>query len=205
MRGILLCQLLDELKARFQSVATKGALRSLEAGMEAIWYELENETSDDAYPGALRRLKTETNNLPTADRVQRILQEETKKARTSTEKTRLDRWFKTKGGETRWELDQAPSLFSRPQQIEMASDAVALLKRIPFLDKLERIQAQQELDEKYPGGTFALTQVEIRRCLTFREHWRAVEEAPPAFRRRHREERAQAERELLEAQQLGLL
>jgi hypothetical protein len=205
MQEKLLCQLFNELKARFENCSTRAALRSLELGIEALWQDLVDQADDDAYPRAIRRLKSETNNLPTADRVQRILLEETKKARDLAEKTRLDRWYKKKGGETRAELEQQPSSFSRVQQIEMAADAVALLRRIPVMTRLERIIAQQDLEAKYPGSSFGLTQLEIRERLFIREHWQNIEETPPLFRNRYKEELEQAQRDLAEAQTLGLL
>jgi hypothetical protein len=200
MQEKLLGQLFNELKERFSPSATRSAIRSLDVGFDVIWAELVELVDDDAYGPALRRLKTETNNLPTADRVRTILLDETKKVRAAAEKNRLDRWYKNKGGETRAELDQAPSIFTRVQQIEMASDAMALLKKIPYMTRLESIRAHQALAEKYPGSGFGHTNEEIRQILTPKEPGLPIEEAHPLAQRRYRLELEQQLAELKEWQ-----
>lgn len=74
MDGKLLSKLLDVLYQRYGESPNMKAL-------EEIWVELLTEIPDGAYAEAKRRLITETQRLPNAGRIRRVLKEEGEKCR----------------------------------------------------------------------------------------------------------------------------
>lgn len=190
-----------ELTVRFKPTAASS--RSLWDGLSVLVPELQVEADDRAYEPALRRLKIETLNLPTADRVRTVLLDETKKVRARADKERCDQWYKKKGGEKREELDQQPNLFTSPQCTPMGREAVQLLIAITTMSPLQRIRACDEMEERYPGTGFAYSKEEALKCLTPREHWQPLEDVPPRARFGILRDYAQKELELLAYQTGG--
>lgn len=94
MQGPQLSKIFDELIERFEP--SKQVKKSFNAAYNEIWNDL-LLIPEGALEPALKRLKTMTNYLPSAEKVLIIFQSEGKHFARETEKQRTAEWDKTKG------------------------------------------------------------------------------------------------------------
>ena len=189
MQAETLYLLHKELTERFKPGLA--AARSLWDGLSVLAAELQAEADDRAYDPALRRLKTETLNLPNPDRVRTILMDETKKVRVKDSDQRDREWTKTKeprqtsgGMKPVSELTTA-QLVARDEHAKAALMCLRSMQTdLPPDKKLEFFMM---MEQRYPGigwGSALIDQQKWYKRKATRPHWRPISEASLQFRLR---------------------
>lgn len=154
MQEAKIVKLCQELDARFSP--SLQVMKGFNKGIDVIWPEL-LEIHDGAYEPALKRLKIETNSLPTVDRVKSILVVEGKKAMLADADHREREWNKSKGkkgvGGKPEEVDAVAcrlAIAARDEHAHFACEGIALMRR-PDKTREQKLEFFKLMDDQYPG------------------------------------------------------
>ena len=154
MQGKLLLQLVEELRLRF--LPTPVVWKGFNRGIDSIWTELEQQVHDGAYEPALKRLRIETNTLPTVERVRSVLEVEGKKAMLKDSDYRDREWTKTKEPNPRRDNSKpgeaqltAVQLIARDEHAKLAIQGFLMMQRNDKTHK-EKLEFFKLMASRYP-------------------------------------------------------
>ena len=164
MEGPQLSRIFAELIDRFDP--SKQVKKSFESAYNEIWNDL-LLIPEGALEPALKRLKTMTNYLPSAEKVLIIFQAEGKHFARETEKQRTAEWDKTKGyGDPRGRGKDTPEevkltavqMVARGEHAKLALNGFRILERGGKSEEARQKQLEffKLMDSRYPNAGWAV-------------------------------------------------
>ena len=154
MQEAKLLDLCRELDERFSP--SRQVMKGFERAINAVWLEL-CSVHDAAYEPALKRLKIETNTLPTVERVRSVFEVEGKKAMLKDSDYRDREWGKTKEDNPRREAGRpeevsltAVQIIARDEHARCALQGFAMMQRSDKTHK-EKLEFFKLMESRYPG------------------------------------------------------
>lgn len=180
-------QVFDELIRRFEP--SRQVQKSFDAAFNVIFADLLT-IHEDAIEPALKRLKTSTNYLPSAEKVLQAFKAEGKEVAKNATSRREEAWNRQKGGADRRELDKAGSFFSTQEKADEHAMAGMMCLKAQMTDKshTDKLEFFKLMENRYPGIGWGLAGIDQQKWYEkqkARPHWRPIDEASPQFQLKH--------------------